>query len=124
MFSIIRGHKIKYNKQKQAGFIKKQETRFEKIWRVSCFRLMTVLRTAAGSGVEMPACSNIIYWLFYFIRMWTAAVASDAADGRDRRAFIIFVEAKIFLVDSTGHLVHMTGDVLFHFGIAREIEVM
>jgi hypothetical protein len=56
--------------------------------------------------------------------MWIAPMAGHAADGGDDRAFVIFIEAKIFLVDLTGHLVHMTGDILLRFGIAGEIEMM
>ena len=56
--------------------------------------------------------------------MRAAPVARDAGDDGDRRTFIILSEAKIFLVDPTGHLVHMTGDILFRFGVAGEIQVM
>ena len=56
--------------------------------------------------------------------MRTAPVTGYAGNGRDDIAFIVFVETKVFLVDSTGHLVHMTGDVLFRLGITGEIEMM
>jgi hypothetical protein len=56
--------------------------------------------------------------------MRTAPVTGHATDGRDCRAFIVFVETKIFLVDFSGHIVHMTGDIFFRFGVAGEVEVM
>lgn len=56
--------------------------------------------------------------------MRVPAMAGDTTDGRDGIAFVVFFEGEIFLVYFRGHLVHMTGDVLFRFGIAGEIEVV
>ena len=56
--------------------------------------------------------------------MRIAPMAGHAADGGDDRALVVFIEAKIFLVDLTGHLVHMTGNILLRFGITGEIEMV
>lgn len=56
--------------------------------------------------------------------MRTAPVTRHTADRRDGLALVVFIEAKIFLVDLTGHLVHTTGDILFRLGITGEIEMM
>ena len=56
--------------------------------------------------------------------MRIAPMAGHAGDGREHVALIVLVEAKEFLVDPTGHLVHMAGDVLFRLGVAGEIQMM
>lgn len=56
--------------------------------------------------------------------MRTAPVAGHAGDRGDHRALLIFVHAEIFFIDLAGHAEHMTGDILFGFVIAGEIQVM
>jgi hypothetical protein len=56
--------------------------------------------------------------------MRIAPVTGNTGDGRDDITLVVFIETKVFLVDSTGHLVHMTGDVFLRLGIAGEIEMM
>jgi hypothetical protein len=66
----------------------------------------------------------LFYWIFYFIGMWAAPVARHAGNRSDCCAFIILIEAKIFFVDFSGHPEHMTGDILFRFGVTGKIKVM
>ena len=56
--------------------------------------------------------------------MRIAPMTGHTGNGRNNYTFVVFVEAKIFFVDLTGHLVHMTGNILFRFGIAGKIEMM
>lgn len=51
-------------------------------------------------------------------------MTGHAADGRNDGAIAVFIHLKEFLVDLTGHLVHITGHVLLGFGITGEIEMM
>ena len=44
----------------------------------------------------------------------------------DRRygTLVVLVEMEEFFIDLLAHLVHVTGDILFRFGVAGEVEVM
>ena len=55
-------------------------------------------------------------------RVRTSVMAGHTSDGGDGFPLVILVEGKIFFVDLAGHLVHMTGDILFRLGIAGEIQ--
>jgi len=56
--------------------------------------------------------------------MGAAVVAGHAGDRLYQRTVSILVHSEKFLVDPGSHLVHATGDILFRFGVAGEIEVM
>lgn len=51
-------------------------------------------------------------------------MAGDAGNCGNAIPLIVFIEAEIFLIDLSGHLVHMAGDILFRFRIAGEIQVV
>ena len=51
-------------------------------------------------------------------------MAGHAGDGGNRVAFVVLFEGKVFFVDPTGHLVHMTGNIFFRLGIAGKIELV
>lgn len=56
--------------------------------------------------------------------MRIAPVTGDTGDGRDQCSVVIFIGLEKFLVDLTGHLVHLTRYGLFRLGITGEIEMM
>ena len=51
-------------------------------------------------------------------------MTGHATDDGYRCPFIVFGEAEIFLVDLPCHFVHMTGDVLFRFGVTGKIKMV
>ena len=65
---------------------------------------------------------HIIKSLFHFPRVRIPPVAGDTGDRRNGFTLVVFVEAKIFLVDLTGHPEHMTGDLFLGFCIACKVE--
>jgi hypothetical protein len=55
--------------------------------------------------------------------MGTAVMASHTGYGGDGSAFVVLVEAEIFLVDLCRHFEHMAGNIFFGFCIAAKIQV-
>ena len=56
--------------------------------------------------------------------MGAAVVTGHAGDGRDQRTASILIHSEKFLVDPGSHFVHVAGDILFRFCVARKIEVV
>lgn len=56
--------------------------------------------------------------------MRTSAMTGHTGDRWNCISFVVFVEGKVFLVDPTGHLVHVTGDVFLRLGVTGKIELV
>lgn len=56
--------------------------------------------------------------------MRIAAVTGHTGDRRNDLAVVILIHLEKFLVDLTGHLVHIAGHALFRLGVTGKIEMM
>ncbi len=67
--------------------------------------------------------TSAIKKILFLSGMRIAAMTGHAGNSRDL-PLLIFIEMKVFFIDLGCHLKHLTGDVLFGFGVAGKIQVM
>lgn len=67
--------------------------------------------------------TSAIKKILFLFGMRIAAMAGHAGNSRNL-SLLIFIEMKVFFIDLRCHLKHLTGDVLFGFGVTGKIQVM
>jgi len=67
--------------------------------------------------------TSAIKKILFLSGMRIAAMAGHAGNSRNL-SLLIFIEMKVFFIDLRCHLKHLTGDVLFGFGVTGKIQVM